>query len=71
MEPSTIYQENGFIFSEEQVGNDPTGLTPLQTLLSPHVPLIEFLLWALWIITFIFVLKKLCVINSNSEADTR
>ena len=63
MNEDIVIKQNQYLYTAVQEGNEPTTLTPLQEWLSGYVPQIEFLLWTIWLFTFIVVLKKLLQIG--------
>lgn len=68
-----LYTENGYLFTDVQIGNEPTSLTTLQSFLYPYVDLIEIGLWILWVVVLCFVIRRLISLstNSSSSADSR
>ncbi len=64
---STTTKEN-YIYNSYQVGNEPPALTPFQTLLAPHTDVLIFVLWIIWILTLLVVVKKLLALTFNSNS---
>lgn len=68
MDNTTIFKDGEYIFSQLQTGNDPTGLTALQSILAPHVNFIEGVLWVTWVAVLLFVSYKLYTISTNNNS---
>lgn len=68
MEQNIIYTSDGYIFSEFQINNDPTNLTPFQTFLFPYVGFFEILLWILWVGVLLYTLRLMVSISTNKNS---
>jgi len=64
MKNTQIISKDGYLFSELQAGNEPAGYTPLQSVMSPYVTLIEIFFWILWVTVLAYVIRELFAIKN-------